>query len=742
MKNTRRRKSSALSELPPIQATFRTTVVVAILLVVVLGISLSYVFERNLTNALFDRSVDVLQESARLPGFFTEYSRVVARQVFLDQEIGVALRRGLEGSVSAVRVLDAMREIYGGLSYLRSLYVYVAQSERVYVVSDEDYSRVIPIEALPDASFRALTARVWEHQNFRPVLRQVGITPDPQLDDFVYTFLLYNYIPADRIDFVIAVNFGPEVFMDASGGADVYALSEDGVVQIPAAGMIPLQSISDQAHIARILTSEEERGSFVYRRPDGERYLVAHWRSPETGWVFVSEQSYREITVLPRSLRLTALVLVVAALLLILGFSIASRRRLLLFAAQQKETLASLRARATQLSGMARKKLVGDMLYGRRRLTSSSLGQTASEMLLEQDQNAHFAFLIVKSNTTIAPDESGWTDVENLLEHWLPQPCRIVESIYHRSDVVALLIHAPVPVSSEITPSDRARLGPIARRSQCQFGLTRSVNDLAEIHGLSGDIEYVLHRMFFDPVQLFVTAETRETRSDYVYPEADEKQMLDSLLHGRPEEAKRMIEAMLRSTEPYGRPVFSMVAYKLVHEIRAAMQGIEHSEHQVNSSDLLSQPTAVLSELDRVSDIETLLSEFEAAVDEIAAIIHDSREGRRDRLIATVDSIVADRLFDSSFHLGTLAELVGLNAQYLSRVYREETGESLPRRILTMRLNAVKRRLSQTSDPVRRVISECGLPENAHFYKVFRDATGMTPKQYRTAHQHRGSATE
>ncbi|MFP4376928.1 MAG: hypothetical protein ACLFP4_07785, partial [Spirochaetales bacterium] len=98
MKNTGRRKSSALSELPPIQATFRTTVVVAILLVVVLGISLSYVFERNLTNALFDRSVDVLQESARLPGFFTEYSRVVARQVFLDQEIGVALRRGLEGS--------------------------------------------------------------------------------------------------------------------------------------------------------------------------------------------------------------------------------------------------------------------------------------------------------------------------------------------------------------------------------------------------------------------------------------------------------------------------------------------------------------------------------------------------------------------------------------------------------------------------------------------------------------------
>ncbi|MFP4551035.1 MAG: helix-turn-helix domain-containing protein, partial [Spirochaetales bacterium] len=75
-------------------------------------------------------------------------------------------------------------------------------------------------------------------------------------------------------------------------------------------------------------------------------------------------------------------------------------------------------------------------------------------------------------------------------------------------------------------------------------------------------------------------------------------------------------------------------------------------------------------------------------------------------------------------------------------VYREETGESLPRRILTMRLDAVKRRLSQTNDPVKRVIIECGLPENAHFYKVFRDATGMTPKQYRNAHQHRGTAME
>ncbi len=734
-KRFRVRVHSELSELPPVQAVFRTTIVAVLLLLVVLGVSLSYLFERNLTDAIFDRSVDVLQESSRLAGFFSEYSRVVAKQAFLDRAINVALTADAGAAASDVRVLDAMRQIYGGLNFVQSLYVYVKRSDRVYVVSDQTYSSVVPLMALPDASFQQLLSRLRSHQNFRPILRQRGITVDPSLDDFVYTFLLYNYIPTDRIDFVIAVNFSPGILMDTSEGAEVYALNRSGVVQVSAASMPPLQSVSQEDHIQRILNSPDQSGYFVYRRSDGERYLVAYRWSQDTDWVFVSEQSYREITVLPRNLRLTSLGLVAVALIVLVAFTIVTRRRLVLLARRQREAFESLRTRAAQLTGIARKKLVSDILYGRQRLDSTVLGQTAAEMLLHESEHTHFAFLVVKVRDAMGSTGVRRPGLDERIATRLPEQCTVVESVYHRHDVVVLLLHAPVPVSAAISEAPRAALGRVATELDCQFGLTASVNDLADIHGLAGDIEHVLHRMFFDPSQLFCTVENLDTRPDYVYPETDEKQMLDCLLHGRPDEAKRLIASMLRGTEPFGHTVFRMVAHKLVHEIRAAIHGVELTEPGLRSSELLAQPVAALSELERLSDIEMLLQEFDDAVNEITAIIHDSREGRRDQLIARIDSIVAVRLFDSQFYLSTLAELVGLNPQYLSRVYREETGESLPRRILTMRLDVVKRRLAETNDQVKRIINECGLPENAHFYKLFRDATGMTPQQYRAAHQ-------
>ncbi|MFW6313320.1 MAG: helix-turn-helix domain-containing protein, partial [Spirochaetota bacterium] len=650
------------------------------------------------------------------------------------RDINATLGMEVGRPIADVAALDSMRQIYGGLRYLRSLYLYVRRSGQVYAVSDEAFSSVLPLEALPDASFQRLLSTVRSHQNFRPVLRQVGITTDPDLDDFVYTFLLYNYIPTDRLDFVIAMNFSPAILMDSSDGAEVYALSRSGVVQVPAAHMEPLQSVSQQEHVQRILTSPDQSGSFVYRRSDGERYLVAYRWSPDTDWVFVSEQSYREITLLPRSLRLTSFGLVGAALIVLIAFTTVSRRRLIRFARGQREAFESLRTRAVQLSGIARKKLVSDILYGRQRVDSAALGQTAAEMLLHEDENAHFAFLIVKSRRIPESDGLRRPMLDERIPARLPERCRIVESVYHRHDVVIALLHAPVPVSEAISAAERAALGLVATELECQFGLTASVNDLADIHGLANDIEHVLHLMFFDPRQLFYSVEQRNIKSGYVYPEAEEKQMLDCMLHGRPDKAKRLIASMLRGTEPFGRTVFRMVAYKLVHEIRAAIYAIEVAEPGLRSSELLAQPVTALSELDRLSDIETLLQEFDDAVDEITAIIHDSREGKRDQLIAGIDSILTVRLYDPRFHLNTIAELLGLNPQYLSRIYREETGESLPRRILSMRLDAVKRRLAETNDQVKRIITECGLPENAHFYKLFRDATGMTPKQYRASH--------
>ncbi|WP_284646502.1 response regulator transcription factor [Paenibacillus silviterrae] len=78
-----------------------------------------------------------------------------------------------------------------------------------------------------------------------------------------------------------------------------------------------------------------------------------------------------------------------------------------------------------------------------------------------------------------------------------------------------------------------------------------------------------------------------------------------------------------------------------------------------------------------------------------------------------------------------IAEQAFLNPDYLSRMFKKETGYTISEYVLLERIKLAKELLSQTNVPVSSVASSVGHTNFSHFTKIFKKYAGLGPTEYR-----------
>ena len=81
-----------------------------------------------------------------------------------------------------------------------------------------------------------------------------------------------------------------------------------------------------------------------------------------------------------------------------------------------------------------------------------------------------------------------------------------------------------------------------------------------------------------------------------------------------------------------------------------------------------------------------------------------------------------------------MAEELFLNRSYLSRKFKEETGETLTAFIQKEKTEEAKRLLRYSDKSLTAIGSYLGFSSASHFSRVFKDYVGSTPSEYREKH--------
>ncbi|WP_165972196.1 helix-turn-helix transcriptional regulator [Paenibacillus piri] len=92
---------------------------------------------------------------------------------------------------------------------------------------------------------------------------------------------------------------------------------------------------------------------------------------------------------------------------------------------------------------------------------------------------------------------------------------------------------------------------------------------------------------------------------------------------------------------------------------------------------------------------------------------------------------VTQQYADSDLSLNLVSDKLGLYPSYVSRIFREETGENFLDYVTRIRMEEAKRLLLETKEPVQSVAAMVGYLHAASFIRVFKRATNLTPGDYR-----------
>lgn len=98
------------------------------------------------------------------------------------------------------------------------------------------------------------------------------------------------------------------------------------------------------------------------------------------------------------------------------------------------------------------------------------------------------------------------------------------------------------------------------------------------------------------------------------------------------------------------------------------------------------------------------------------------------------DILTVLEYIENNFHLDinldTLSKLVFLSGQYLSRLFKQETGYTITHYITVRRIEKAKQCLFYSRENVMEISEKCGFSDPNYFARVFKKYEGVTPSQY------------
>lgn len=82
--------------------------------------------------------------------------------------------------------------------------------------------------------------------------------------------------------------------------------------------------------------------------------------------------------------------------------------------------------------------------------------------------------------------------------------------------------------------------------------------------------------------------------------------------------------------------------------------------------------------------------------------------------------------------VNSISRQIGLNPSYLSALFKKETGKTIHAFIQETRIDTAAEMLKKTEYPYALVSNTLCFSSQSHFTKLFREHTGLAPKEYQT----------
>ena len=253
----------------------------------------------------------------------------------------------------------------------------------------------------------------------------------------------------------------------------------------------------------------------------------------------------------------------------------------------------------------------------------------------------------------------------------------------------------------------------------------------------NGSVPTEAEREQSEYAHLMLIEEAQDDDSEsYRHSYFEEQQLMQAIRDGRAEDAIRQAESMDLDA---GR--FSDEA--LGHWKNLAIIGIALCSRAAIEGGVLPETAYRISgdyiqRCDSATDAVSLLYCRNRAIEELTTRVRDRlNRNRYSSHVAGCKDYVR-RHYRDKLYLADIASYLGISPNYLSRVFKRETGERLQDYIVRTRVARAANMLIYTNQSLSEISAYVHFPSQSYFGRVFKAAYGMTPQEYRSLHKTSG----
>ncbi len=147
------------------------------------------------------------------------------------------------------------------------------------------------------------------------------------------------------------------------------------------------------------------------------------------------------------------------------------------------------------------------------------------------------------------------------------------------------------------------------------------------------------------------------------------------------------------------------------------------------TSSIFDNAFAILSAEDDIKLIKEFAQKFLMECTQAVASVKKAEENPIIKKVCTY----VDENLASDISLETAADFAGVSSFYLSKLFKEEKGETFINFISDKRLEKSRQLLEQTELSIKEITAEVGYNDQNYFSRIFKSKYGLSPKEYRKA---------
>ncbi|MCD9021517.1 response regulator [Cohnella silvisoli] len=353
----------------------------------------------------------------------------------------------------------------------------------------------------------------------------------------------------------------------------------------------------------------------------------------------------------------------------------------------------------------------------------SRFGDSVSVLVLEADN-----FIEVAANKYLGDGELTSFVLGNLLaELFSSREDAVFFRKYGERNEFIILLSAEQPsvMSSILAAMDQAeRLLPF----RLSGGIGRSCSSLRDLPSSYVQAIEALRNAKLAGLGSLVLFDQLDVRRSYEYPVGKEKALLTYIENGYKDQAQQLIADLTREweTSPDIHP--SSIRHTAL-ELTLSLRKIVRKHHAELEKVLGEEDLAALIRY-RIRSIPQMRDWLLQATASVMSFLEDATKIGAKKAVGDIAKYMLEH-YGEEISLNGVADTFHLNSAYLSRIFKQEMGQTFNDFLSHVRMEAAGKLLADESLKIHDIAPIVGYDNVSYFMKKFKEHFGITPSEYR-----------